>query len=104
MPEHRWTIPCQLDPDEAEHALAAPIQVLEAEGFEAIPHIETVGFFGWTLRADEEHAVGISVPQPGGPARLMVRSEHPELAEEVIEALTSTGPLEGREANHIREP
>lgn len=96
--EHRYTIPCQLDPEEAEQALADPIEAIETEGWEAIPHIETVGFFGWTLRAPDERAVGVSVPQPGGPETLMVRSDHEALAERVVDALTSQGPLEGAQA------
>lgn len=101
MAQHRWTIPCELDPDEAERALAAPVEALEAEGFEAIEHIETVGFFGWTLRRDEDRAVGVSVPQPGGPDQLRVRSEHAELGEQVVEAFTDTGPLEGETASKV---
>lgn len=99
MSEHRWTIPCSLDPDEAEDALRGPIEELEREGFEAIAHIETVGFFGWTLRADEERAVGVSIPQPGGPDQLLIRSEHEELGQQVTDQLTSTGPLEGHDAD-----
>lgn len=103
MSEHRFTIDCDLDPEACEFELAGPVEALEEHGFEAIKHIETVGFFGWTLRASDERAVGISVPQPGGPDRVMVRSEHEELARQVVDALTSQGPLEGREANHLRD-
>lgn len=101
MAQHRWTIPCTLDPDEAERALADPIEALEAEGFEAIEHIETVGFFGWTLRADEDRAVGVSVPQPGGPDKLRIRSEHAKVGQRVAEAFTETGPLEGETARKL---
>ncbi len=96
MTEHRWTIPCSLHPDEAEHALAAPVEHLEEHGFEAIPHIETVGFFGWTLREHEDRAAGVSVPQPGGPDKLLIRSEHEETGRRVVDAFVSTGPLEGK--------
>lgn len=98
MAEHRWTIPCKLDPDEAERALAEPIEALEAAGFEAIPHVETVGFFGWTLRLDEDRAVGVSVPQPGGPDQLRVRGADEDAGRRVVEALTEQGPLAGEDA------
>ncbi len=95
MVEHRWTIPCSLDPDEAEQKLKEPIRTLEKEGFDVIPHIETVGFFGWTLRWSEDQAVGVSVPQPGGPQRLKVRSDHEAVGETVVQAFTRVGPLKG---------
>jgi len=97
MAEHRWTIPCTLDPDEAERALEAPVDELREAGFEVIPHVETVGFFGWTLRRDEDRAAGVSVPQPGGPDRLMVRSEHDDVGRQVAEAFTEVGPLADEE-------
>lgn len=101
MASHRWTIPCKLDPEAAEHALAEPLGSLVEQGWELITHIETVGFFGWTLRAPDERAVGLSVPQPGTPDQIVIRSDHPDLAEQVIQALTATGPLEGAEATPV---
>lgn len=97
MGEHRWTISCTLDPDEAEHALREPIQALSEEGFDVIPHIETVGFFGWTLRWSEDEAIGVSVPQPGGPQQILIRSDHEDLGQRVANALTNTGPLASHE-------
>ncbi|MDX1611171.1 MAG: hypothetical protein R3185_02295 [Candidatus Thermoplasmatota archaeon] len=104
MPEHRWTLPCEMMPEEAEEALGAHLSGLASEGWELIPHVETVGFFGWTLRDPTGRAVGISIPQPGGPPALMIRTDHPELGEEIVAHLTEAGPLAGRDANHqVRE-
>lgn len=95
MTEHRWTIPCELSPDEAQLELAKPLERLrEEQGFEVIEHIETVGFFGWTLRSEDERAVGISVPQPGSPSQLMIRTEHPELGDLVVDALQEADAIE----------
>jgi hypothetical protein len=98
--EHRWQIDCSMSPEEAERELADVVADVFDEG-EVIEHIETVGFFGWTLRGPGERAVGVSVPQPGGPDKLVVRSEHTELGEQVAEALTSEGPLAGRSVAHM---
>jgi predicted NBD/HSP70 family sugar kinase len=98
--EHRWQIDCSMTPDEAERELTETVEGLVDEA-EVIEHIETVGFFGWTLRMPDERAVGVSVPQPGGPDKLVVRSEHPELGEHVAERLTDEGPLAGRSVAHV---
>lgn len=100
MPEQRWQIDCTMDPEEAERELAGVVEGILEEG-EVIEHIETVGFFGWTLRAPDGRAAGISVPQPGGPNKLVVRSEHVDLGEQVANQLTSAGPLEGRDIAHV---
>lgn len=100
MPEHRWQIDCSLSPEEAERELADVVEGVFEEG-EVIEHIETVGFFGWTLRTPDERAVGVSVPQPGGPDKLVVRSEHEQLGERVAEKLTEAGPLAGRSITHV---
>lgn len=105
MPEHRWTIPCTLPPDKAETRLGEVLSELTEEGWALIPHVETVGFFGWTVRAPDERAVGISIPQPSGPPTLMVRSDHQALGQQVVDVLTGSGPLEGEEARHgLHEP
>lgn len=105
MPEHRWTIPCELAPEAAERELGALLEGLEDEGWVTIPHVETVGFFGWTLRAPDERAVGLSIPQPGGPPMLMVRSDHRDLGEQVVALVTGQGPLADQEARHaVHEP
>jgi hypothetical protein len=98
--EHRWQIECTMTPDEAERELADTVEGLVDEA-EVIEHIETVGFFGWTLRMPDGRAVGLSVPQPGGPDKLVVRSEHEELGERVAKRLTGSGPLEGRSVSHV---
>lgn len=100
MTEHRWQIDCTMGPDEAEQDLAGVVEDLVEEG-EVIKHVETVGFFGWTLRRPDGRAVGVSVPQPGGPDKLVVRSEHPDLGERVAEGLTREGPLAGRTITHM---
>ncbi len=103
--EHRWTIPCELAPDQAEKHLGDVLAELTEEGWELIPHVETVGFFGWTARGPDERAVGISIPQPSGPPTLMVRSDHEDLGQQVVDLLTRTGPLEGHDARHgLHEP
>lgn len=89
-----------MDPETAELELADAVEGA-IEDAEVIRHVETVGFFGWTLRTPDERAVGVSVPQPGGPDKLVVRSEHPDLGEHVVQALTKAGPLEGRKAHHV---
>jgi len=99
--EHRWQIPCEMGPDEAELELADAIEEATDENWESFKHIETVGFFGWTLRTPDDAAIGVSVPQPGGPDKLVVRSENEKLGRQVVDTLTSRGPLAGREATHI---
>lgn len=104
MSEHRWQIPCELSPDEAEFQLAEDVERVAEEaldGAEPIEHIETVGFFGWTLRLSDGRAVGVSVPQPGGPDKLVVRSEHEELGQQAARALVDQGPLEGRDVHYV---
>lgn len=100
MPEHRWQIDCSMTPEEAERDLAGVVENLVDDG-EVIEHIETIGFFGWTLRNPDGRAVGVSVPQPGGPDKLVVRSEHPELGRQVAEQLTAEGPLADRSVLHV---
>jgi hypothetical protein len=102
--EHRWQIDCEMGPEEAERELAGTVETVAADaldGAEPIKHVETVGFFGWTLRLPDGRAVGVSVPQPGGPDKLVVRSEHEAVGRRVAEELTSEGPLADRTVTHV---
>ena len=99
MREHRWTIPCQLSPDQAQDQLGPLLRPLERRGWTVFEQVDTMGFFGWTLRKIEE-AVGVAVPQSGEPAELRVRASVEANGQLVIDALTDKGPLAGAPAEH----